>query len=278
MPDDVGRMQKRAYYVECDRAIKEMKGESGEKMESFNVYEDERCAEAYSRIEFPGTYYLAYRDIPQNMSKHVMGNVAMDFGCGAGRSSRFLTRNGFEVVGVDIAEDMIERARAADPNGNYRLIADGDFSRFGDNAFDLVLSMFTFDNIPVVEKKVRILKEIGRILKNGGRMVNLVSRPEIYTHEWASFSTRDFPENRFAKGGEVVKIIITASEDRRPVEDIVFPDKDYREVFQRAGLKVVEKYTPLAREDEPFDWVTETKIAPWAVYVLEKTQKNRLRT
>jgi hypothetical protein len=38
-------------------------------------------------------------------------------------------------------------------------------------AFDLVLSMFTFDNIPGRETKIRIFRE------------------------WASFSTHDFPEN-----------------------------------------------------------------------------------
>jgi len=31
--------------------------------------------------------------------------------------------------------------------------------------------------------------------------VLIVSRPEIYTYEWASFSTKDFPENRQAKSG-----------------------------------------------------------------------------
>ncbi len=247
-------------------------------MRNFNAYDDERCAEAYSRIEFPGTYYLAYRDIPEIMEKHVMGTVAMDFGCGAGRSTRFLKMHGFEAVGVDIAEDMIKIARKSDPSGSYRLIEDGDFSRFGSCAFDLVLSMFTFDNIPAADHKVSILKGIRRMLKNGGRMINLVSRPEIYTHEWASFSTRDFPENRRAKCGEIVKVIITDSEDRRPVEDIVFPDADYRRVFAEAGLAVVEKYTPLAREEEPFDWVNETRVAPWAVYVLEKERKTRLRS
>jgi hypothetical protein len=30
----------------------------------FNVYEDKARAQAYADLEFPGTYYLAYRDLP----------------------------------------------------------------------------------------------------------------------------------------------------------------------------------------------------------------------
>ncbi len=40
-------------------------------MSSFNCYEDARRAEAYARLEFPGTYYLAYRDLPQIIRRYV---------------------------------------------------------------------------------------------------------------------------------------------------------------------------------------------------------------
>jgi len=49
-----------------------------------------------------GTYYLAYRDLPALIQQHVPGRRALDFGCGAGRSTRFLQRLGFQVFGADI--------------------------------------------------------------------------------------------------------------------------------------------------------------------------------
>jgi len=109
------------------------------------------------------------------------------------------------------------------------------------------------------------------LLKSEGRIVNLVSSPEIYVNEWASFSTKDFPENRHAKCGDKVRIIVTAIDDKRPVEDIIWPDKDYRETYKKADLKLIQTYKPLARADEPFEWVSETKIAPWIFYVLGKS-------
>jgi hypothetical protein len=97
-----------------------------------------------------------------------------------------------------------------------------------------------------------------------------VSAPEIYVNEWASFTTEEFPENRLAKSGDKVRIIMTDVEDRRPVADIVWSDAAYRETYEKAGLELIETYKPLAREDEPFDWVNETKISPWVIYVLKK--------
>lgn len=240
-------------------------------MEFENVYEDARRAEAYAKLEFPGTYYLAYRDLPEIIFKHVKGRKAIDFGCGTGRSTRFLQRMGFDTIGVDIAEDMIKKAREIDPDGDYRLIEDCDFSQFEERAYDLILSAFAFDNIPTDRSKVELFKKLGGLLKSEGRIVNLVSSPEIYVNEWASFSTKDFPENKFAKCGDKVKIIVTAIDDKRPVEDIIWPDKDYRETYKKSGLRLIETYKPLAREDEPFEWVNETKIAPWVICVLRKS-------
>lgn len=241
-------------------------------MDTFNSYEDARRAEAYARLEFPGTYYLAYRDLPAILSEHVRGRKAMDFGCGAGRSTRFLQKLGFEATGVDIAQDMIRKAREIDPGGDYRLIGEGGVAAAADGSFDLVLSAFTFDNIPTMDRKVRMFGDLLGLLRSGGTVVNLVSTPEIYTHEWASFSTRDYPENRHARSGDRVRIVITDIDDRRPVEDFVVSDEDYREIYRRAGLEPVRTHKPLGREDEPYEWINETRIAPWAITVLKKTR------
>jgi len=236
-----------------------------------NVYEDAARAEAYDKLEFPGTYYLAYRDLPVIFEKHASGRLALGFGCGTGRSTRFLKRHGFDSVAVDISGEMVRRARERDPEGDYRVVADGDLSSLTAESFDLVLAAFTFDNIPSEQLKTSLFTQLGRLVKATGRIVALVSAPEIYTHEWASFTTKDFPENARANAGDTVKIIMTDVEDRRPVEDIVWPDADYRRVFAAAGLDVVDVVRPLGRESEPFAWVSETTVAPWTIYVLGRS-------
>lgn len=237
-----------------------------------NVYDDQARAEAYATLDFPGTYYLAYRDLPAIIGRHIHGRKALDFGCGTGRSTRFLRELGFEVVGIDISEPMLNRARERDPRGDYRLIPDGDFGSLAPNTYDLILSAFTFDNIPTLEKKVTLFQDLKRLLSAGGGIVNLVSSPEIYVNEWASFSTKDFPENRTAQCGGKVLTLMLDVEDRRPVVDILWTDEAYRNVYRRAGVRPSEVCRPLGNDREPYSWVNETRIAPWVIYVLKRAE------
>lgn len=233
-----------------------------------NVYDDSRRAESYATLEFPATYYLAYRDLPQIIGKHITGHEALDFGCGAGRSTRFLKNLGFNAVGIDVSSSMIQRAKELDSAGDYRLVGEGDFSSIGPARFDLVLAAFPFDNIPNVEKRRSLLRSLGSLLNDCGRIIILGSASEIYTHEWASFTTSDFPENRRAKSGELVQIVMKDVTDSRPVKDVLWFHDDYVELFAAAELRLVAQHAPLGRADEPYTWVSETTISPWIIYVL----------
>jgi SAM-dependent methyltransferase len=238
-------------------------------MDFANSYEDVSRAGAYATLEFANTYYLAYRDLPAILAEHVTGTRALDFGCGTGRSTRFLQKLGFKVTGIDVSEDMLRIARSVDPFGDYRLLPGDNFDELEVGGFDLALSAFTFDNIPG-PMKTRIFRDLGKLLTPTGTIVSIVSSPEIYAHEWASFTTKDFPENAAACSGDVVRIIVTDHQDRRPVEDILWTDESYLAVYREAGLRVIQVLKPLAKGDEPYAWVNETRIAPWVIYVLRR--------
>ena len=237
-----------------------------------NVYADDRRAMAYAQLEFPGTYYLAFRDLPRIFETHVQGRRALDFGCGAGRSTRFLRDCGFEACGVDISAEMIRHACERDPHGDYRLVAPGELAGFDGRGFDLVTALFTFDNIPMPDK-LPLMAELRRLLAPAGCMVLVVSSPELYINEWASFST-SFAGNRVARTGDVVRTVMKDVEDSRPVDDIFCPDAAYCELFAASGLALEAVYRPLGKADEPYAWINETRIAPWVIYVLRGLAKN----
>jgi SAM-dependent methyltransferase len=233
-----------------------------------NVYEDEERARAYATLQFPGTYYLAFRDLPALICRYNRGSRALDFGCGTGRSTRFLRNLGLEVIGVDISQAMLDQARALDPSGEYYLVRDSIEGEFTPSSFDVILAAFTFDNIPSNEAKADALSGLHTLLAPDGCLVLVVSSPVIYINEWASFSTRDFPENRQARDGDRVRIVMLDVPDRRPVEDVVCTDVHYRQLFETAGLKVLDVQSPLATGKEPTPWISETRTAPWTIYVL----------
>jgi SAM-dependent methyltransferase len=232
-----------------------------------NVYQDEERARAYATLDFPGTYFLAFRDLPALVRRFNHGSRALDFGCGTGRSTRFLRNLGLHVVGVDISEAMLDHARSLDPSGEYHLIRDTIATEFAPASFDIILAAFTFDNMPT-EVKTKALSAFRVLLAPNGCLLLVVSSAEIYTHEWASFSTRDFAENRSAQDGDRVRIIMLDVPDRRPVEDIFCSDTHYRQLFQHAGLTVLDVQQPLATGKEATPWISETTTPAWTIYVL----------
>src|SRR5262245_55355097 len=98
----------------------------------------------------------------------------LDLGSGDGTTAVPLARLGAEVVGIDIASNLVEAGnrRAAEAGLNRRLkFQEGDASNLegvADNSFDLILSMFGAMFAP---KPFDVAKEMVRVTKPGGRIV-----------------------------------------------------------------------------------------------------------
>lgn len=234
-----------------------------------NVYEDEERARAYATLEFPGTYYLAFRDLPVLIQHYSHASRALDFGCGTGRSTRFLRYLGLTVVSADISQAMLDQARALDCSGEYHLIRDNIAGEFTPGSFDIILAAFTFDNMPT-ETKADALSALRTLLVPEGCLLLVVSAPAIDVNEWASFSTRDFPDNRHARDGDRVRIIMLDVPDQRPVEDVFCTDALYQRLFESAGLRVLDVQSPLATGKEATRWISETRTAAWTIYVVAR--------
>ena len=98
---------------------------------------------------------------------------ALDLGCGDGTTAVPLARMGAEVVGIDIARNLVAAGnkRAAEAGLHRLKFQEGDACNLegvGDDSFDLTLSVFGAMFAP---KPHDVAREMVRVTKPGGRIV-----------------------------------------------------------------------------------------------------------
>jgi ubiquinone/menaquinone biosynthesis C-methylase UbiE len=102
--------------------------------------------------------------------------AALDFGCGVGRLTAPLSGFFAEVTGLDIAEPMLERARAllaGQPGCRFIRSDEPDLRAFADGSFDLVYCSLVLQHVPPAVA-AGYLREFVRVLRPGGGIVLVV--------------------------------------------------------------------------------------------------------
>lgn len=107
------------------------------------------------------------------------GLKVLDVGCGNGYSTlSFASTFNSSFVGVDFVPEMIEAARALTPE--FELKGEIDFQvgdvtdlKFPDSSFDIVISERCLLNLPANELQWQAMREVARVLKDGGQYLML---------------------------------------------------------------------------------------------------------
>ncbi len=240
------------------------------KKTSQNANQPDQNIVNYSKFGIEGTSYLAFRDIPELLHKYVQGTKTLDYGCGAGRSTRFLKSIGLNVIGVDISHQFLETCKN-DHEIHYCKIEKGKLP-FIDESYDFIFSSLVFLTMPSKEEIRATLNELHRILKTTGTLIIVTGTPALHSpdSEWLSYETQ-FPENKNPISGSARKLFIKKA--NVTFHDYFWSDQDYKDLFQKTGFDLLKTHLPLGRNNEGYQWNSESKTAPFVVYILKKHTK-----
>jgi 2-polyprenyl-3-methyl-5-hydroxy-6-metoxy-1,4-benzoquinol methylase len=105
------------------------------------------------------------------MERVAQGGNVLDVGCGVGYACELLLQQGFDVYGVDLAEEAIALARQRVPQGHFTpLVQDGPLP-YPNAFFDAIACLGVLEH---VVKPEGILNECRRVLKPAGLAVFVI--------------------------------------------------------------------------------------------------------
>jgi 2-polyprenyl-3-methyl-5-hydroxy-6-metoxy-1,4-benzoquinol methylase len=205
------------------------------------------------------SFYNGYIHLTQQLAlrRHLRvapGTQVLDLGCGIGRWSRQLARRGAEVVGVDVAEAMLDEARTRTEREGlserieYRA-ADLRTLSLG-RTFDLVLAVTVLQHILDDAGFARAAANVAQHLAPHGRAVLLEAAPSRLntTCDTQVFRARTAAQYLEAFRSAGLRVVSVSGVDPAPFKQRVLPR--YRTLPPFAARSVMFAATALSL---PFD-------------------------
>lgn len=184
----------------------------------------ERYDERYYNGELSENMDDEYLQMMEEFCERVGNGRILDAGCGPGRLAEHFRGKGFEVVGIDAAEGMIEYAKE-NSRGDFRLMDIRNLD-FPDSSFDGIWCTSTIFFIEKQEME-EVVESFHTKLKDGG---------VLYI---------DFKEGngRFVKqkwGGEMVEYRLQEEEARNMLREAGFEIVSYAESTSPGGQRYMD--------------------------------------
>ena len=153
---------------------------------------------------FPAERFVFRSYFPDGL----IGQRALDLGCGGGRVTHFLREMGADVVGADISRNLIHVARQRDRDIDFCL-GDAALLPFDEESFDVVV--FAHNSLDCVypkDERIKACHEVARVLRPGGLFIFSSHNFAALVFGWYRYlrSPRKLiPRTKFIINGSVFK-------------------------------------------------------------------------
>lgn len=171
----------------------------------------------------------------------VAGKAVLELGCGTGRHTAWLARNGANVTALDFSEGMLAEARRKVPPGAVSFLSYDlhDPLPFPDGTFDVMVSGLVLEHL---RELGGFFGEARRAIRNGGRAVVSAMHPAMFLRgSQARFTDPESgtvvqPGSFPHQIGDFVMAALRAGFDVRAITECA-PDAEFASRYPRA-----EKY------------------------------------
>ena len=203
-------------------------------------------------------------DVSRNQVDFVIDKLALEPGakvldlcCGQGRHLIDLAKRGYDVVGLDLSEYMLEKCKtAAAAEGISPVLVHADMREIGfTSEFDAVINMFTsFGYLETNDEDQKVINAASLALKGGGSLLlDLHNRDGLMGHfrpiEWSENKRGDLllSEREFdCITGRINAREVTIHEDGRRTESShslrLYTYNELEKMLQDAGLTMTSVY------------------------------------
>jgi len=210
------------------------------------VYPHRNEAEAQRQIDF----LQKYIKIPKDAK-------ILDLCCGNGRHAVELKKLGYDVVGLDLSEDLLEvaRSKASEDNLEDLRFVQCDMREIPyEDHFDLVVQFFTsFGYFESDAENQRVLSAISKALKPGGKFLidymnpdcvvkNLVARDEKQIAEGVSIVQERWIENSTHRVNKRITLIKNGEKSVFNESVRMYNLQEIKNMLTYEGLRLMEVY------------------------------------
>ena len=135
-----------------------------------NTYEDPEIIDAYIKRN---ATQPKQKKLITTFVKTISGKKVLDLGCGPGHDSYIFSDFGFEVVGLDLSNEMIKRAKNLHNTKNQPKFIVGDMTNLHDyftqNEFDAIWASASMLHIPLTDI-TKTIQEVTYVAKNRAKI------------------------------------------------------------------------------------------------------------